>query len=149
MTIIDQSCCFTGHRPKYFWFGDNEAHPECRKIKEFLSTSIEHLIVDKGVTHFISGGAIGVDTWATEAVVALKAKHSGITLEIAKPFPTTWEQFEERDRVRYEKLLDRVDKITEVSPEYSKTCMFDRNRYMVNNATYLIAGGTAASLVRG
>lgn len=139
MPTMEQSCCFTGHRPKFFRFGDNEAHPECQKIKDFLHRTIEHLIVEKGVTHFISGGAIGVDTWAAEAVAALKNKHPSVTLEIAMPFPTMWEQFEERDRARYEKLKDKIDKMTEVHPEYTKKCMHDRNRYMVDNAAYLIA----------
>ena len=139
MKIIDQSCCFTGHRPKFFRFGDNENHPECRKIKDFLYQSIEHLIVDTGVSHFISGGAVGVDTWAAEAVAVLKAKYPGVTLEIALPFPTMWEQFEESDRLRYDALRPSIDKITEVRPEYTRKCMHDRNRYMVDNAAYLVA----------
>ncbi len=62
MDNIRHACCFTGRRPKYFHFGTKEAHPDCLKIKAFVRERCEYLITQKGVTHFISGGAVGLDT---------------------------------------------------------------------------------------
>lgn len=58
---MNQTCCFTGHRPKGFSFGYNENNQNCLKIKNMLNRQIEILITEKKVTHFISGMALGVD----------------------------------------------------------------------------------------
>ena len=56
-----KNCCFTGHRPKSLPFGYNESEPECRRMKDRLRETVEKLITEEGVTHFISGMAMGVD----------------------------------------------------------------------------------------
>jgi uncharacterized phage-like protein YoqJ len=92
------------------------------------------------VTHFISGGAEGVDTWAMEAVVTLKRKHPHITLECALPYMEMPDKFEPQDRERYCTLAKDCDTITAVSPAYDgRACMDRRNEYMVDHAEYLIA----------
>ncbi len=140
MMPIKNSCCFTGHRPKFFVFGTDETHPDCIKIKEFLRQNIERLIVENAVTHFISGGAEGVDTWAMEAVVALKRKHPHITLECALPYMEMPDKFDPQARDRYYALAKDCDTIIAVSPAYDgRACMDRRNAYMVDHAEHLIA----------
>ena len=65
-------CAFTGHRPQSLPFGSNEQDERCQKLKAVLEQEIERVYSEKGVTHFISGMALGVDTFAAEAVLHLK-----------------------------------------------------------------------------
>lgn len=57
----DRSCCFTEHRPNSLPFGYNEHEESCVKLKAILTDTIEKQITENGVTHFISGMAMGVD----------------------------------------------------------------------------------------
>lgn len=140
MPSIEKSCCFTGHRPKFYEFGSNESHPDCVRIKSFIRERCEHLIAEKGVTHFISGGALGVDTWAMEEVLSLKKQHSHITLECALPYAEMPNRFGAEDRNRYDTIMTECDIKTIVCPKYTgRDCMDKRNEYMVDHAEYLIA----------
>jgi uncharacterized phage-like protein YoqJ len=67
------SCAFTGHRPDKLLCGNNEQHPACLSIKAVLLQQITRLYVQRGVTQFIAGGALGIDQWAAEAVLAFRA----------------------------------------------------------------------------
>ena len=137
---VESSCCFTGHRPKHFVFGRDESHPQCVAIKRFLRETILHLVEERGVTHFISGGALGVDTWAMEEVIALKKLHPGITLECALPYPEMAERFGAEDRARHDAALLGCDIVTAVSPSHDgRACLDRRNEYMVDRAKWLIA----------
>ena len=60
----NKKCAFTGHRPQSLPFGFNEADERCIALKKVLRNEIINLIENKGVTHFITGMAIGVDMYA-------------------------------------------------------------------------------------
>lgn len=139
MNVIKKTCCFTGHRPKHFRFQTNDLDPECIRIKDFLKEQCERLIRENGVAHFISGGALGVDTWAMEAVVALKEKYPGITLECALPYAGLPDSFSPEDQQRYAKIKSHIDTVTELKKEYVRGCMEHRNKYLVDHAAYVIA----------
>lgn len=140
MSDIEKSCCFTGHRPKHYQFGADESHPDCVKIKDFIHNSCKYLIAEKGVVHFISGGALGVDTWAMEEVLSLKKAYPAITLECALPYAGMSERFSHIDRQRHDALITRCDVVTVVCPEYTgRACLDKRNEHMVDHARYLIA----------
>lgn len=139
MTPIEKVCCFTGHRPKYFTFRTNEGDPDCIQIKKFIRKKCEYLIVEKGVGHFISGGAIGVDTWAMEKVIALKEKYPHITLECALPYAGMPDKFPPEDRERYARITRHLEIITTLNEKYVPGCMQQRNEYMVDRAEYVIA----------
>ena len=133
------ACCFTGHRPKYFTFGTDETHPDCRKIKAFLREQCERLVNNENVTHFISGGAVGVDTWAMEEVIKLKALHPRITLECALPYADMPERFAPNDRARFAVIKPYLDRITSLNDQYHRNCMMERNMYMVDRSEFVIA----------
>ena len=57
-----KTCAFTGHRPQNLPFGFNEEDERCINLKKTLREQIINLIENEGITHFISGMAIGVDT---------------------------------------------------------------------------------------
>ena len=83
-----KTCAFTGHRPQHLPFGMNENDDRCVKLKEALKEQIINLIEAEDVTHFITGMALGVDLYAAEIVLDLKACYPNITLESAIPCET-------------------------------------------------------------
>ena len=133
-------CCVTGHR-------DIPAD-KMEYVARQLEQEVE-LAIQEGYTHFISGFARGADLLFAQAVAAQKDKGAKLVLEAAIPY---------RGRLRsrekgFHQLLDRCDRITVVSEEYSPGCYMRRNRYMVDKARRVVAvydgrksGGTGATV---
>lgn len=132
-----KTCCFTGHRPQKLGYGENSI--QCDELKNKLLELIRELIEKEGVTHFISGVALGVDTYAAEIVLSLKAQYPYITLECAIPCETQAIKWNERDRDIYYDILSKCDKETLLQQKYTADCMQRRNEYMVDNSDFVIA----------
>ena len=64
------TCCFTGHR--HFPWGDDTESPHRKDLLAGLENAVDLALVE-GVTHFICGNAVGVDTWAAEMVLQKKS----------------------------------------------------------------------------
>ena len=133
-----KTCAFTGHRPQSLPFGFNESDERCVALKQKLRNEIIRLIEENGVTHFISGMAIGVDMYSAEIVLGLKAKYN-ITLECAIPCETQAEKWSEPLRNRCFEIASKCDKEAMLQHHYTPGCMDKRNRYMVDHADYIIA----------
>lgn len=132
-------CAFTGYRPQKLPWGYDEADPSCANFKQRLRETIE-LLIFQGYTHFLSGGALGVDTYAAEIVLDLRKQYPWIALEMALPFEAQASSWPKASQARYYAILDEADIITYTSHQYSRSCMFVRNRYLVDNADLLVAG---------
>ena len=133
-----KNCCCTGHRPKGFPFKygtDKRKHSAYLKA---LEEKIEIAITKYGITNFISGMAIGVDTDFAETVLKMRDKYP-VTLECAIPCPNQSLKWSVADKLRYENILARADAINFVSERYSPECMLKRNRYMVDKSYLVIA----------
>ena len=82
------------------------------------------MVRDEGVTRFLSGGALGFDTLAAEAVLEIAADYPCVSLVIVRPC---------EDQTR----------------AYRPGCMQERNRYLVEHSTVCLcyltepSGGTA------
>lgn len=119
--------------------------------KALLTEKIEQLI-EKGYGHFISGGAMGVDTWAVEAVLKLKEKHSWILLEMVSLFDDQAKSWTVEYRQRHDSLFKKADIVTATSNSFYRGCYHKRNRYMVDNADVVLAcfddkaGGTEVTM---
>ena len=125
---MNKTCCFTGHRPKSLPFGYDEDAEGCKRLKALLTESIEKQITENGVTHFISGMAMGVDIYAAEAVLELKKKYPHIT-----------NRWSEGWRNRYFDIIYRSDDAQTLQTHYTSDCMMMRNKYMVDNSDVVIA----------
>lgn len=110
-----KKCAFTGHRPQSLPFGFNESDERCIALKQTLRAEIIRLIEQEGVTHFISGMALGVDMYAAEIVLGLKSSYEGITLESAIPCESQAEKWTEKQRDRYFEIASKCDKETLVN----------------------------------
>ena len=148
----EYSCCFTGHRPMKLPWGMNEADPRCLELKLELAARLE-AIYELGFRHFLCGMAIGCDMYFAEAVLALRDAHADVTLEAAIPFGDQPGRWPAAQRHRYNKLIDSADKVTVLQIGYSSNCMMQRNRYMVDRSSLLLAcyngrpGGTMNTIL--
>ena len=150
-----RSCSFTGHRPSRFSFGYSEADERCLKIKACMAEQISSLIA-KGVTIFYSGMALAVDTWAAEIVLDMKKSHLDIRLIAVRPCETQADSWSAEQQARHFDILARCDEVVTLYPKFTRSCLFERNRYLVNHAEYLLAvydggsdGGTAYTVKYG
>lgn len=147
----ESTCCFTGHRPDKLPWRDDEKDPRCVALKERLTAAVEEAY-DKGMRHFICGMARGADFYFCEAVLALRERRSGVTVEAALPCEEQAARWKERDRNRYFGLVAQCDYETMVQHHYDKGCMLRRDRYMVDRSSMIIAvyggvlGGTMYTL---
>ena len=80
-----------------------------------------------------------MDMFAAEAVLQLKATHPDITLEMVSPFDAQTAKWAPQYQRRHDRLFDQADMVTATGHEYTKSAMFTRNRYLVNNADVLLA----------
>lgn len=131
---IINTCCFTGHRPQAFPWGDDKEDPRCMKLLSALEDAINTAISD-GVTHFICGNALGVDTWAAEIVLKKKKADPTITLEIALPFKGHNKSSPEVCAVQ--EKADLVHVVTTIP--YHVRAYHERNQYMVDHSRIVIA----------
>ena len=131
-------CAFTGYRPMKIPFGYDEDCPLALDFKKRLHETIEILIL-QGYKHMISGGAQGMDLMAAETVLDLQKDYPEVTLEIAVPFETQAAKWSDDYRKRWQECIDRADVITVLSHQYTKGCLYARNRYMVTQADLLLA----------
>ena len=130
-----KTCSFTGHRilPK----------ENLNRITEKTKNEIERLI-GIGVENFISGGAIGFDTLCGKLVLELKENYKNIRLIMALPCLNQDKYWSDKQKAEYKNMLEQADKIIYVSKDYHNGCMLNRNRYMVDNSTYIISYCTKA-----
>ncbi len=82
------------------------------ELKEALKEQIINLIEAEDVTHFITGMALGVDLYAAEIVLDLKACYPNITLESAIPCETQAVKWSMAQRERYYDIAAQCDKKT-------------------------------------
>ena len=147
------TCCVTGHRPQGFPFPYSPSSPAFLRYRADLFAAVDALYRE-GVTHFITGMALGVDLDFAEAVLALKCEHPEILLEAAIPCPDQCKKWRKEDIERYERILASCNEKRVLSPFYTPHCMHARNQYMVNKADRVLGiwngekkGGTHATLL--
>lgn len=122
--------CFSGHR---------KLPEDCTELRANLEKAILTLI-NQGVVFFGSGAAVGFDQLAATTVLKLKKDYPHIRLVMVLPCSPNEQsmKWNREQREHYEKLLEQADKIRQVSPKYTSTCMFERNRRLVDCSAYLI-----------
>ena len=103
-------------------FGFNESDPRCIEFKARLRATIEDLI-GKGYAHFISGGAMGMDMFAAEAVLELREEYPWIMLEMVSPFDGQADRWEPEYQARHARLFDEADMVTAISHQYTRACL--------------------------
>ena len=126
--IIDKikTCAFSGHR---------------NLGRDFNKKELERVIkglINGGYTTFLVGMAVGFDTECFKILENLRKEYP-IKIIACIPCLTQSYKFSEKQKAEYEKMLLSADERIYVSKEYTKTCMFKRNMFMVDSASVLVA----------
>lgn len=152
MNKISKTACFTGHRNQKLPWRFNEEDERCKIMKKNLKLEIERAIA-KGYTTFLCGMAIGFDMFCAETVLELKQHYSHIKIIGAIPCRNQDSLWSAVYQERYRRLLMQLDGIRCKYDEYNGAeCMLERNRFMVNNSSLMIAlfndlpGGTKSTI---
>lgn len=125
----EKTCCFTGHRII--------KEKEIDSVKIRLEQEIINLI-EKDVVFFVCGGALGFDMIAALTILKLKKVYKNIQLIMALPCKSQDKYWNEKDKIIYRNILSLADRIVYISDIYTRDCMLNRNRYMVNISYYCI-----------
>ena len=125
----EKTCCFTGHR-------DMSEH----RIKDVVKTLEKELVqlIEEGCCYFGAGGALGFDTIAAHTVLHLKEKYPHIKLILVLPCVDQAKSWSYEDKVVYEDIKQKADKVVYTSKEYTRGCMHKRNRHLVDNSSVCI-----------
>lgn len=117
-------------------------------LKKRLRNEIISL-VEQDYRYFGAGGALGFDTIAAQAVLDVKRDHPQVRLILVLPCLSQADRWSDNDKAVYEEIKDKADKVVYTSQEYTKDCMFKRNRHLVDGSSVCICylteqtGGTA------
>ena len=126
----EKTACFTGHRK--IALGQREI------VAERLKNTVESLI-SEGYRYFGAGGALGFDTLAAQCILYLKKQYPHIKLILVLPCETQTRDWKSEDVAIYERIKAQADKVVYTSKEYTRDCMFRRNRHLVDNSSICIA----------
>ncbi len=133
-----RTICFSGHRPEKLPDGGSETSPKIKAIKSMLYKEILDS-ADNGFNTFITGLARGVDLWAGEIIMELKASGMPIKLVAAAPYKGHGDAFRGKDKYILGNILLKADETVYLSEKYFSGCMKLRNEYMVDRSGKLIA----------
>lgn len=155
--ILSHTVCITGHREKSISaYGGNPVYKDMTvsAVKLMLCRYID-MAVERGYTDFFSGLAIGTDLWAAEYILKKKKSNNSLRLIGVMPFLRHAEFFPKP----YKELLTETEKQADVlltvnsDPEitysHSSALYKDRNYFMVENSSAVIAFLNSGSFASG
>ncbi|MDE7082403.1 MAG: DUF1273 domain-containing protein [Clostridia bacterium] len=133
-----KSVCFTGHRSQKLPWGFNEDDERCLAMKATLKSEIEKAI-QNGYDTFYCGMALGFDIICAETLIELREKYD-IFIIGAIPCKNQERKWPKDCKERYQNLLAQLNSVRCKYDAYNgAACMHERNRYMVDNSSLLIA----------
>ncbi len=138
--FLEKICCFSGHR---------DISPETEEIVFVNVLNTIEKLYEEGYRIFKAGGAIGFDRIAADAVIALRQKHSDVELHVYIPCLDQNKFFSESENEHYLAQMRSANKVMCMRKSYTKGCMYERNRALVDGSDTLIcylrknSGGTA------
>ncbi|MDO5560355.1 MAG: SLOG family protein [Oscillospiraceae bacterium] len=134
----NKTVCFSGHRPEKLPGKGDDKREETIYIKKILTEKIR-LCISDGYTEFISGVARGIDLWAAQTVLRMKAVYPSVILRCVKPVSDQGINFPDNDKLLLDFILSNADDVICTCQSYTRNCYMIRNRYMVDHSDKLIA----------
>lgn len=137
---MEKICCFSGHR---------SIAPEDEEIVFVNVLNTIEKLYNEGFRIFRTGGAMGFDRIAADAVLALRQKHSDAELHVYMPCLDQNKFFSEAENEHYLAQMRSANKVMCMRKTYTKGCMYERNRALVDGSDALVcylrknSGGTA------
>lgn len=124
-------CCFSGQRPE-------KLDESSETVQKWLEKQIDTAISD-GFTTFITGCSMGVEIWAAQIVLHRKLNHPELHLIAAVPwsgFSSNWNPVWQQ---QYNDLIRNADMTVNVSNHFHNKVFTERNEWMVNHSSRVIA----------
>ncbi len=121
-----KTCSFTGHRILSKDF-------DVDKLKEVIN-----IMLINGYKTFLVGMAMGFDMICAEILIE-KKREFNIDIIACVPCKEQSKFYKKEEKIKYDECLKKADKIVYFSEQYTNGCMQERNRYMVDNSSVLIA----------
>ncbi len=127
----DAVCSFTGHR---------DLPPEKRDaLRSLLRRTLRTLALDRGMSVFLTGGAMGFDRMAAEEVLALRERYGGIRLFLFLPFHGYDAKWPRGERAALADLLKKADGSLCAADAYYPGVYFARDRMLVNLSSVCVS----------
>lgn len=123
-------CCFTGHR--------TVSAEHTAALISLLDRHLDRLAAE-GFTAFRAGGARGFDTLAALRVLALKQRRPDCRLHLILPCRDQTKFWRTGERVLYDDIRTKADQVDYITDIYTPTCMYERNRALVDGSELCIA----------
>ena len=120
-------CAFTGHRNLFEYDFDG-----------LLLERVISNLVKCGVNKFLCGMAVGFDLKAAQAVLSLKERYN-VQLVACLPCMNQSDTYSEKNKILYNEILSGCDEVIVFEREYTRGCMFARDRYLVDNSDVLVS----------
>lgn len=124
-------CCFAGHRPESILLSETTA-------KDWLRYQIQQAIA-ANYTTFITGMGMGVDIWAAQIVIELRAANSDLHLIAVEPYPSFSAKWSEEWRSAYQEVISKADLVKCISQRYAPDAINNRLYWIVDHSSRLIA----------
>ncbi|MBQ8780088.1 MAG: DUF1273 family protein [Oscillospiraceae bacterium] len=135
-----KTVCFTGHRPEKLPGGGADDALVTKVIKSMLC---KHIIdsINEGYDCFITGMARGIDLWAGELVLSERQRFPSkdIKLFAAIPHVGHGAGLKGYEKWTYGNIMQKANGHIYLNERYTRSCMLERNEFMVNHSSRLIA----------
>lgn len=127
----EEVCCFTGHR--------DIPYNAMEKVLPHLTEAVERLL-SRGVHTFLVGGARGFDTLAAIQLINLRRHlYPQLRLVLVRPCLGQADRWPSSEKALYETIRREADLDILLSDHYYNGCMQNRNAFMVNHSSHLLA----------
>ena len=125
------TACFTGHR----------SLPANRLSRiEEKTFHILDVLIAAGYRTFLCGGALGFDTLAEQCILTRRETVPVIRLILALPCRDQTERWTKMRALReYQRIKGLADEVVYLRDFYTEGCMKERNQYMVDRSSFLVA----------
>ncbi len=132
---MEKTCICIGHEPEKL--GDTN---RCDKIKERIKEAVLNQI-NSGVSFFYADMARGVGLWAAQIILSLKERpeYAHLYLTALLAYPNQLDRLLEKDRLEFEKVLNKCDDKKILNAEKRKTSYADKRRFIGTKTDIIIA----------
>ena len=120
------ACALTGHRVLGGSFSRKKAEDALRAL------------IAEGADTFYCGMALGFDLYCCELLLRLREEFP-VRIVACVPCADQAARYSPRAKEKYEALLSACDEKIVLHERYEQGCMFERNRYMVDRCSVLLA----------
>ncbi len=107
-------------------------------ISETTLSSIFEGAISLGYDTFLVGMAVGFDMFCFRVLEKIR-KEKNIRIIACIPCENQEKKYSFQQKREYEKMVASADERIVLSKEYTPYCMLKRNRFMVDNCSYLLA----------